>query len=242
MSDTEIASGDILFKKEPYALPEPGCMYSVRDKRKGERVVRVVDVSEDHREVQVEVLKDGHAATEPVPVAVDALNRQAEKGWCSRLKPVDSHEEAPDVESQPAASNPTSTAEMRLDTQHFHRCCAEIVRANIRFDTHVIREIGDGAFRAGNYEQAFQKFEQISIMFTTAVANSRRAIADGRRDLAAAKLKLSGREFQERTAGYARNEQLINTAEREFSKILEGLRLCVQAQQVNTNASPSTSP
>ena len=57
------------------------------------RIVRVVDVSEDHREVQVEVLKDGHAATEPIPVAVDALDRQAEKGWCSRLKPVDSHEE-----------------------------------------------------------------------------------------------------------------------------------------------------
>ena len=125
---------------------------------------------------------------------------------------------------------------MRLDTQHFHRCCGEIVRANIQFDTHVIREIGDGAFRAGDYEQAFQKFEQISIMFTTAVANSRRAIADGRRDLAAAKLKLSGREIQERTAGYVRSEQLINTAEREFSTILEGLRLCVQAQQVNTNA------
>src|SRR5262245_50841845 len=183
---SEIASGDMLFEKEPYAAPEPGCLYSVLDRRKGERIVRVVDVSEDHRQVQVEVLENGQAATEPIPVAVDALDRQAEKGWCNRLKPLDSHEEAPDAPSEPAASSPVSTAVMRLDSQHFHRCCGEIARANIQFDTHVVREIGDGPFRAGDYEQAFQKFEQISIMFTAALANSRRAIADGRRDLAAA--------------------------------------------------------
>jgi hypothetical protein len=72
---------------------------------------------------------------------------------------------------------------------------------------------------------AFQKIEQISVLFATAVANSRREIANGRRELAAAKLKLSGPEIQQRTAGYARSEQLINTAEREFATILEGLRL-----------------
>jgi hypothetical protein len=216
-------------------------VYSVRDKREGERIVRVVDVSEDHRQIQVQVLKNGHAATEPIPVAVDVLDRQAEIGWCNRLKPVDSQQESPAADSQPAASCLTSTAEMRLDLQHFHRCCGEIVGAQIQFDTHVIRDIGDGPFRAGDYEQAFKKFEQISVMFTTAVANSRRAIANGRRELAVAKLKLSGPEIQQRTAGYVRSEQLINRAEREFATILEALRLCVQAQQANTNPSPSKS-
>jgi hypothetical protein len=246
---SQITSGDRLFEKEPYAPPVPGCLYSVRDKRKGERIVRVVDVSQDHKQIQVRVLKDGHAATGPIPVAVDALDRQAEKGWCNRLKPVDSQEHEPVdsheheevAESQPADSSPTSTAEMRLNPQHFHRCCGEIVRAQIQFDPHVIRDIGDGPFRAGEYEQAFQKFEQIAVMFTGAVANSRRAIANGRRELAAAKLKLSGPEIQQRTAGYSCSEQLINTAEREFATILEGLRLCVQAHQAKANPSPSAS-
>jgi hypothetical protein len=130
---------------------------------------------------------------------------------------------------------------MGLDSQHFHRCCGEIARANIQFDTHVIRDVGDGPFRAGDYEQALQKFEQLAMMFSSAVANSRRAIADGRRELAASKSKLNGREIQERTAGYVRSEQLINIAARDVSTILEGLRLCVQAQQVSTNASPPTS-
>jgi hypothetical protein len=252
----------MLFEKEPYAPPVPGCHYSVRDKHKGERIVRVVDVSQDHTLVQVRVLKDGHAATGPIPVAIEALDRQAEKGWCNRLtpvevlakepadqraeepveahqeEPVDFHEEAPNAESQPVASSPTSTAEMRLNSQHFHRCCGEIARAQIQFDAHVIREIGDGPFRAGDYEQAFQKFEQIAMLFTAAVANSRRAIGDARRELAASKLKLSGPEIQQRTAGFARSEQLINTAEREFNTIFEGLRLCAQAQRANANASP----
>jgi hypothetical protein len=127
---------------------------------------------------------------------------------------------------------------MGLDTQHFHRCCAEIARANIQFDSHVIRDVGEGPFRAGDYEQAFQKFEQVAMMFSSAVANSRRAIADGRRDLAASKSKLNGREIQERTAGYARGEQLINIAARDVTTILEGLRQCVQARQANANASP----
>jgi hypothetical protein len=231
----------MLFEKEPYAPPEPGCLYSVRDKHQEERIVRVVDVSEDHRQVQVQVLEDGHVATAPIPVAVDALDRQAEIGWCNRLKPVAAHEEAPEAESQPADSSGTATAEMGLDVQHFHRACAEIARANIQFDTHVIRDVGDGPFRTGDYEQAFQKFEQVAMMFSSAVANSRRAIADGRRDLAATKSKLNGREVQERTAGYARSEQLINLAAREVTTILEGLRQCAQAQHPKTDAEPPES-
>jgi hypothetical protein len=120
---------------------------------------------------------------------------------------------------------------MRLDIQNFGRCCGDIARANIKFDTQLIKDVGDGPFRAGNYEQAFVTFEQIASGFNSAVANSRRAIADGRRTLNDQRMKLSGKEIQERTAAFVRGEQLIHTAEREFSTILEGLRMYLRAKQ-----------
>jgi hypothetical protein len=47
----------------------------------------------------------------------------------------------------------------------------------------------------------------------------------------ARKGNLSGKEIQERTAAFIRSEQLIHTAEREFSTILEGLRMYLRAEQ-----------
>ena len=133
--------------------------------------------------------------------------------------------------SQPAPAHPNPNVTMRLDIQNFGRCCADIARANIRFDTQLIKDVGDGPFRAGNYEQAFLTFEQLAVGYTSAVSASRRAIADGRRALTAEKGNLSGKEIQERTAAFIRTEQLIHTAEREFSTILEGLRMYLRAQQ-----------
>jgi hypothetical protein len=63
------------------------------------------------------------------------------------------------------------------------------------------------------------------------VSASRREIADGRRKLTAEKGKLSGKEIQERTAAFIRSEHLIHTAEREFSTILEGLRMYLRSRQ-----------
>jgi hypothetical protein len=130
----------------------------------------------------------------------------------------------------PEAANPVSNVTMRLDIQNFGRCCADIVRAGIKFDTQLIKDVGDGPFRAGNYEHAFLLFEQFALGFTSAVSSSRRAIAEGRRALLAEKGKLSGREIEERKAAFIRNEQLIHTAEREFSTILEGLRMYLRSQ------------
>ena len=70
---------------------------------------------------------------------------------------------------------------MRLDSQNFARCCGDIVRANLKFGTQAIKDVADGPFRAGNYEQAFLIFEQIAVGFNSAVANSRREISEGRR-------------------------------------------------------------
>jgi hypothetical protein len=95
----------------------------------------------------------------------------------------------------------------------------------------LIKDVGDGPFRAGKYEQAFLTFEQLAMGFNSAVTASRREIADGRRRLTAEKGNLSGKEIQERTAAFIRSEQLIHTAEREFSTILEGLRMYLRAEQ-----------
>ena len=124
---------------------------------------------------------------------------------------------------------------MRIDTQNFSRCCSDIVRAKLKFDTQAIKDVQDGPFRAGNYEQAFLVFEQIAVGFSSAVANSRRAISDARRMLSAEKGRLSGKEIVERTAALVRSENLIHTAEREFSTILEGLRMYLRVQAASEN-------
>lgn len=227
---TELVSGASRYHKAPYCPPEKGALYSVRDKVKGERIIRVIGKSPDGELIQVEVLKEGIPSKHPIQLTVDSLARQAEMGWCSLLLPISEKDEASAAPSGPSASDDNANAIMRLDIQNFGRCCADIARANIKFDTQLIKDVGDGPFRAGQYEQAFLTFEQFALGFNSAVTNSRRAIADGRRALNAEKGNLSGKEIQERTAAFIRNEQLIQTAEREFSRILEGLRTYLRAR------------
>jgi len=233
-AESEIAIGDRRYRKAPYVLPVPGALYCVRDKTKGERIIRVVEVSADGNQISVELVDEGTSAKKPLRLAVDALARQADTGWCSLLLPVaprvaQTEEEVPTA-TPPERTDDATNALMRLDIQNFSRCGADIVRAKIQFDTQLIKDVGDGPFRAGNYEHAFRTFEQLALGFTTAVSNSRRAIADGRRKLNAEKGKLSGKEIQERTAAFVRSEQLIHTAEREFSTILEGLRMYLRSR------------
>jgi hypothetical protein len=68
-------------------------------------------------------------------------------------------------------------------------------------------------------------FEQLTVGFGAAVTASRQVISEGRRKLQHDKDRLSGKEIAERTAAFVRSEQLIYAAEREFSTILEGLRM-----------------
>lgn len=219
------------YQKAPYAPPKQGAIYSVRDKTRGERVIRVVGASDDGSEVEVEVVEEGKASKRPIQLAVESLVRQAEKGWCSLLLPI--VEERAETAAVKSKSKTVDVADlhMRLDIQNFGRCCGDIVRANIPFETQLIKDIGDGPFRSGNYEQAFTSFEQCAMKFNAAVASSRREIAQGRQALNAQKTKVSGKEIQEKTAAFVRSEQLIHTAEREFSTILEGLRMYLRAQQ-----------
>ncbi|HEX3601027.1 MAG TPA: hypothetical protein VHU84_12835, partial [Lacipirellulaceae bacterium] len=216
----------------PYTPPEKGSIYSVRDKTGGDRVIRVIGMNPDGTQVQVEILADGKPSKQPIQVAVDSLARQAAKGWCSLLLPSSNAEELPPVVNpSSSADQSVANSSMRLDIQNFGRCCADIARANIKFSTQLIKDVGDGPFRAGNYEHAFLTFEQLAVGFTSAVASSRRAIADGRRELTSEKGKLSGKEIQDRNAAFIRGEQLIYAAEREFATILEGLRMYLRTRQ-----------
>jgi hypothetical protein len=227
----EFVIGGERYIKAPYAPPEKYALYSVHDKAKGERIIRVVATSPDGKLVQVEILDAAKPAKHSLEITVESLARQAVKGWCRLLRRDAEHREPPAAAGQPAALDSAASGLMRLDSQNFGRCCADIARANIRFDTQLIKDVGDGPFRAGNYEQAFRIFEQCAVSFTSAVASSRRAIADGRRLLNAEKGKLSGKEILERTAAFTRGEQLIHTAEREFSTILEGLRMYLRSRE-----------
>jgi hypothetical protein len=235
----EVASGENRYTKAPYAPPEKGALYAVRDKTGGERIIQVIAKSPDSAFVQVQVVQHGKPSNQIIQLAAESLARQAAKGWCHLLIPVHPGEAVTNPHQQ-TAENVEQIAMMRLDSQNFGRCCADIVRANIKFSTQLIKDVADGPFRAGNYEQAFLTFEQLAVGFNSAVANSRRAIADGRRALNAEKTNLSGKEIQDRTAAFTRSEQLIHTAEREFSTILEGLRMYLRAQQ-DTSDTPSPS-
>jgi hypothetical protein len=223
----EIAIAGVRYRIAPYSPPEPGALYSVRDKRGAERIIQVSSAPPDAAVIEVRTLDNRRRSNRPIRISADSLARQAAKGWCSRLLRV--AENAPPAAEQPEPP-PAAAATMRLDVQNFSRCCADIARAGIKFDTQLIKDVADGPFRAGNYNQAFIHFEQFALGFTSAVAASRRAIAEGRRALAAQKTKLSGKEIQERTAAFVRSEQLINAAERSFSTILEGLRMYLRAQ------------
>jgi hypothetical protein len=226
------------YVKGPYTPPQKGSLYLVRDKAKGDRIIRVIALDSTGAQVQVEVLEEGKGAKQPIQLAADVLARQAAKGWCSLLVPIAVDEVEREVADQSAGMD-ASNVTLRLDIQNFGRCCGDIVRANIKFGAQLIKDVADGPFRAGNYEQAFLTFEQLAVGFNSAVANSRRAIADGRRALTSEKGKLSGKEIQERTAGFTRSENLIHTAEREFATILEGLRMYLRARDAPENQSES---
>lgn len=227
----EVVSGDAHYTKAPYVPPAEGNIYLVRDKAKGERIIRVTGTNPDGALIDVETLRDGKPSNQPIQLTVESLARQAAKGWCSLLIPAAENEDVSAAASRPTTSDRAARVAIRLDSQNFSRCCADIVRANIKFGTQLIKDVADGPFRAGNCEQAFLTFEQLAVGFNSAVASSRRAIADGRRGLTAEKGKLSGKEIQERTAAFIRSEHLIHTAEREFATILEGLRMYLRAQQ-----------
>jgi hypothetical protein len=229
------------YQTAPYVPPEQGALYSVRDKSGSARVIRVLGKSSDGGSVDVETLMAGKSSNRPIRLAVDSLARQAAKGWCHLLLPIAQTVRSPSSANPPNALNSEPNATLRLDSQNFGRCCADIVRANIKFSTQLIKDVGDGPFRAGNYEQAFLTFEQLAVGFNSAVSNSRRAIADGRRALTAEKGNLSGKEIHERTAAFTRSEQLIHAAEREFSTILEGLRMYLGALQGTSELAPSES-
>ncbi len=231
----EVVNGDIRYVKAAYEPPQSGSLYSVRDKAKGERIIRVIAISSDSALVQVEIMEEGKSPKQPVQLAVDLLARQAAKGWCSLLIPVAENAEAGPAAPKPAEADSLSNITMRLDSQNFSRCCGDIARAKINYSTQLIKDVADGPFRAGNFEQAFLTFEQLSVGFNSAVANSRRVIADGRRQLMAEKGKLSGKEIQDRTAAFVRSESLIHTAEREFATILEGLRMYLRARTAQEN-------
>jgi hypothetical protein len=216
------------YEKSAYEPPAPGDLYCVRDKLVGERIIVVTEVNADETSVSVDTIDGGKRSNQSIQVSIDSLALQATKGWCSKLKPVDDPMLAADASREFEAP---STLHMRLDSQNFGRCCADIARANLRFSTQLIKDVGDGPFRAGDFEKAFLTFEQLAPSFNSVVAASRRTIADGRRQLIAEKGKLSGKEIQERTAAFIRNEQQIQTAEREFNAILEGLRMYLRASQ-----------
>jgi hypothetical protein len=222
--------GGRAYQKRSYVPPAIGMLYAVRDKSKTERVIRIIGLSEDGAHIQVEVLEFGRPSKQPIQLAVDSLARQAAKGWCSVLVAAPGSGESA-AAGQPADSNPLDRGLLRIDSQNFGRCCADIARANIKFSTQLVKDVGDGPFRAGKFEHAFLAFEQLAVGFNAAVAASRREIEDGRRRLTAEKGNLSGKEIQERTAAFVRGEQRIHTAEREFSTILEGLRMYLRAGQ-----------
>jgi hypothetical protein len=220
-----ISVGTRRFTKAPYAPPEIGSTYAVRDKVQAERIICVIAMSADRALVQVNLLEQGAATKQPLQLAVDSLARQAAKGWCSLLVPVDEEAEAaPEAKEPPVMPRPDGTT-LRIDIQNFGRCCASIVRADLKYNTQLIKDVADGPFRIGQYEKAFFMFEQLTVGFAAAVNAIRQAISEGRRKLQHDKDRLSGKEIAIRTAAFVRTEQLLYAAEREFSTILEGLRM-----------------
>jgi hypothetical protein len=222
----EVTLGPDRYRKAPYEPPKIGSIYAVRDKAQADRVIRVIATSDDGAQIQVEILEEG-SSTKAIALTTDSLARQAAKGWCQLLVPVIKQSQAPTKPRHPAARATGDGKTMRIDIQNFGRLCGTVAIANLKFNTQVIKDVADGSFRAGEYEKAFLTFEQLVTGFSSAINMGRQEISDGRRQLIADKGRLSGKEVQERTALLVRREQRIFAAEREFSAILEGLRMFV---------------
>jgi hypothetical protein len=220
-----ISIGNDRYTKTPYAPPEIGNKYVVRDKLKAERIICVIAMSADGSLVQVNVLEQGTPTKQPLQLEVDSLARQAAKGLCFLLTPIPGESKSLPEPSAPLLEPMRGGTTMRIDIQNFGRCCGSIALASIKYNTQVIKDVADGSFRAGEYEKAFLTFEQLVTGFSSAVNMSRQEIATARSVLTAEKGRLSGKEVQERTAALVRREQRIYAAEREFSTILEGLRM-----------------
>jgi hypothetical protein len=135
-----VTIGPLRYRRAPYVPPVVSALYSVRDKAKGERIIRVLGKSPDGTLVQVESLDNGKPSRHPIQLAVDSLARQAAKGWCSLLLPATSENEPAAATSQPTGAADSANVNMRLDIQNFGRCCADIARANIRSDTQLIKD------------------------------------------------------------------------------------------------------
>ena len=228
--------GDERYHKAPYAPPEIGSLYTVRDKSQAERIIHVISISADGELAQVELLDECPPKRQSLELAVQSLAHQASKGWCHLLVPIANES---DIAAKPEAPSKTNESErrpdldghtLRIDIQNFGRCCATIAFAELKYNTQLIKDVADGSFRAGEYEKAFLTFEQLVIGFASAVKSSRQAIANARRELIAEKGQLSGREVMDRTAALVRREQRVFAAEREFNTILEGLRMYVMVK------------
>ena len=188
----------------------------------------------DGQFVHVEILEVGISSKPPIRLAVESLARQAAKGWCSLMLPVTDKVEVAAASSEPdkpETPESATNAIMRLDIQNFSRCCADVVRANIKFDTQLIKDLCDGPFLRRKLRAVVSHVRAIRRWIYVRRGEQppryrRRAPA-----LTAEKGNLSGKEIQERTAAFVRSEQLINTAEREFTTILEGLRMYLRAKQ-----------
>src|SRR4051812_38455625 len=84
----DVVSGTAHYRKCPYAPPQQGMLYSVRDKSGADRIVQVVARSDDGLMLQVATVENGKLASEPLQLPAEALARQAAKGWCGVLIPI----------------------------------------------------------------------------------------------------------------------------------------------------------
>jgi hypothetical protein len=236
VAEASILVGDGRYHKAPYAPPTIGSLYTVRDKSQAERIINVISISPDGELAQVELLDQRSPKRRSLQLAVQSLAHQASKGWCHLLVPIANESE---IAAKPQAPSKTNESErrpelaghtLRIDIQNFGRCCAAIAFAELKYNTQLIKDVADGSFRAGEYEKAFFTFEQLVTGFNSVVSTSRQAIANARRELIAEKGQLSGREVMDRTAALLRREQRVFAAEREFTTILEALRMYVMVK------------
>ena len=139
------------------------------------------------------------------------------------------------VEKQPndRLQESTETAKI-LDKGAFSQLADAVQRADICPGADTITHVRDREFRKGNFQDALQAMEGVYGKFTAAAAGHAARLRQEDANIAAGRIKMSPRELQAKRAKDRAQVQLIERARNRFSRVVDGLRVLLRSQQVES--------
>jgi hypothetical protein len=144
------------------------------------------------------------------------------------LDPTTNSEQNTESPESPAAPRlqPSVTV---LDIGAFTQLLAAAQQSGLLANTDAIIGARDREFRAGRYQRAFDVVEGLYIQLNTQAARHQAELRRQEIQYKAGTLKMSPREWLQRQRQATEQTQKIDRARRQFSRVLDGLRVLMTA-------------